>query len=104
MSENERIPDGYRQSITTAITVSLGFSLTFLKVFWAMERKGGWSAAEIASELIIVIGIILQVAALFRALNVLDNQVARYRSTVKWFQAGVVAVIGGVLISVFLPH
>jgi cytochrome b subunit of formate dehydrogenase len=104
MPENDQIPDGYRQSVTTAITVSLGFSLTFLKIFWALERKGGWSATEVASELIIVVGIILQVAALFRALNVLDNQIARYRSTVRCFQAGAVAVIVGVLISVFLPR
>jgi hypothetical protein len=33
MADNDHLPPGYRQAVTTAITVFLGFSLTFLRSF-----------------------------------------------------------------------
>jgi hypothetical protein len=102
MEEKGQIPDGYRQSITTAITVSLGFSLTFLQTFWRVKEKGGWTIMEVVSELVIVTGILLQVAALFRALHVLDNRMTRYMKTVRCFEAGIIVVISGVMMSIYL--
>ena len=39
------IPQGYRQGIVTAITVLLGFSLTFFR-FWGFEASGDWTVAS----------------------------------------------------------
>jgi hypothetical protein len=101
MTGNDRTPDGYRQSVTTAITVFLGFSLTFLRTFWGIKARGGWSLMEVASESIIAAGVILQVVTLFRALKISDDRAEHYRTTMKFFRAGVIVVIAGVLLSVF---
>ena len=102
MADPDRIPDGYRQAITTAITVSLGFSLTFLRTFWAREEPGGWTLTETIDESINGVGLIMQVIALFRALSIHDNELRRYKHTARFFVAGVVVVIFGVVKSVFL--
>jgi hypothetical protein len=101
MADPERIPDGYRQAITTAITVSLGFSLTFLRTFWAREAPSGWSPTEIIDESFIGIGLIIQVITLFRALGISDNEPRRYRHTARLFLTGVVVVAVGVVSSIF---
>ena len=36
------LPPGYREGIITAITVLLGFSLTFFR-FWGFEAEGQWT-------------------------------------------------------------
>ena len=42
------VPDGYRQGLITAITVLLGFSLSFLR-FWGFEAPGEWTLRSVIS-------------------------------------------------------
>jgi hypothetical protein len=100
MLDNEQIPSGYRQAITTAITVFLGFSITLLRAAWGIEGKRGWSNLEISAESTIAIGVIIQITALFRAIALTDNSHVRYRTTAYIFKVGVVFVVGGVLMSI----
>jgi hypothetical protein len=99
MDEQTRAPAGCRQSLTTAITVLVGFSLTFLRTFWLQAEKGGWSAIEVVGEVAVSIGIILQITALFRALDV-NADIDRYRKTVRLFQAGVGIVVVALVIEI----
>jgi hypothetical protein len=46
------------------------------------------------------IGLLLQLIALFRSLDVRDDAVDRYRRTVRSFLWGVVAIIVGVVLSI----
>ena len=50
MDDDDRIPSGYRQAITTAITVFLGFSITFLRTFRSVRAEEGWSVLEEVAE------------------------------------------------------
>jgi uncharacterized membrane protein YidH (DUF202 family) len=100
MNENEKIPNGYRQAVVTAITVFLGFSMTFLR-FWGIEVKGGWTLLGFLAEFIIGIGVVLQVAALFRALDVDDDNLKIYKRTISLFRVAVAVVIVGVIFSIF---
>jgi hypothetical protein len=104
MAQQNEVPGGYRQAITTAITVFLGFSITLLRTFWKVETIGGWTITEKLSESVIATGILLQVASLFRAINVLDNSVSRYRKTTLLFMAGVISVIFGVMLTIFVRN
>jgi hypothetical protein len=101
MSDQWKVPDGYRQSITTAITVFLGFSLTFLRTLWGVGQKEGWTFTDTLAESIISIGILMQVTALFRALNVFDDRLSRYKFTITTLKFGVAFVVIGVLFSIF---
>jgi len=97
--DNEKIPTGYRQAVVTAITVILGFSMTFLR-FWGIEVKGGWSVLGLLAAIFMVIGVLLQVAALFRALDVHDDNVTKYQRTVGLFRLAVIVVIIGLALSI----
>ena len=101
MTDRQQAPAGCRQSLTTAITVFVGFSLTFLRSLWFAEERSGWGWSGILGECIVVAGILLQVVALFRALGV-DSDIGRYRLTVRVFQAGVSISIVGLLASIFI--
>jgi hypothetical protein len=101
MTDRQQAPAGCRQSLTTAITVFVGFSLTFLRSLWFTEERSGWGWSGILGECIVVAGILLQVTALFRALDV-DGDIGRYRLTVRLFQGGVLIAILGLLTSIFI--
>ena len=94
--ERRRLPDGYRQGLITAITVLLGFSLAFLR-FWGLESAGDWTLWALLSTGIAVLAVLLQLVALFRALQPEDDEEPEYRRTVKWFIASAVILLIGFL-------
>jgi len=95
------LPDGYRSGFLTAITVFLGFSLSFLR-FWSLEKPGEWTRKDIISAGFVTLGIGVQLFALFRSLDVRDNDRQRYSVTVKYFFVGVLVVVVGVIVAIFV--
>ena len=93
------LPQGYRQGIITAITVLLGFSLTFFR-YWNFEAPGEWTFRSVipAGTLIVAIG--LQIVALFRSLRIADDDENEYRTTVRWFIASAVVLLISLLTAV----
>jgi hypothetical protein len=92
------LPQGYRQGIITAITVLLGFTLSFFR-FWGFEAPGKWTLRSFIPATTLVIAVVLQIIALFRALNVADDDEHEYRKTVKWFIASAVILLAGMLLA-----
>jgi len=101
VTERQRpsLPQGYRQGIITAITVLLGFSLTFIR-FWGFEAPGTWTLRAVLSTGTLVIAVGLQIIALFRSLRLEDDDAKEYRKTVIWFIASAVALLLGLLFAV----
>jgi hypothetical protein len=95
------LPAGYRQGVVTAITVFLGFSMAFLQ-FWGIENPGDWTFGGVLCAILIAAGTLVQLAALFRALDVRDEEVTRYERTVALFRTGVVVVMVGVVASILV--
>ena len=96
----DHVPSGYRQGVLTAITLFLGFSLAFIR-FWSIEASGVWTSFSVISAILIGVSIVLQLVALFRALNLRDERVSEYSRTVRWLFAGVVTLAAGVAASIF---
>jgi len=92
------LPVGYRQGVVTAIALFSTLSIAFLR-FWSFEAPGSWTVPSLCAAVLIGTGIVLQLIALFRALDVRDEFVPRYRVTVRIFFAGIVVVIIGAAIS-----
>ena len=93
------IPQGYRQGIVTAITVLLGFSLTFFR-FWGFEASGDWTVGSIIAAGTFVVAVVMQIVALFRSLRLEDDNHKEYRKTVSWFIASAIVLLVGLLIAV----
>ena len=92
------LPQGYRTALVTAITLFSSLSIAFLR-FWSFEAPGSWTRASTAAAILTGAGILLQLFALFRSLDVRDELLSRYRVTVRLFFAGTVIVIIGATIS-----
>ena len=92
------VPSGFRQGIITAITVLLGFSLTFWR-FWGLESPGYWSRASLAAAVCLIVAVALQILALFRALRLEDDSIPEYRKTVRWFIVSAIALLVGLTIA-----
>ena len=92
------VPQGYRQGLVTAITVFLGFSLSFVR-FWNFEHPGQWTWRGAVPACVLAAGIGVQLLALYRSLELLDDDPIRYTGTVRWFFVGLVVVIVGVVIA-----
>ncbi len=92
------LPEGYRQGIITAITVLLSFSLGFLRV-WGVETPGQWTTLSIVSAGIQILSILGQIAALYRALLISDNNALEYHKTVLWFVVSAVVLLVGLVLS-----
>lgn len=92
------LPAGYRQGIITAITVLLGFSLVFLR-YWGFELPGTWTlSAELAAGLAVV-SVLLQMFALWRALQVKDDDEGEYKVTLRWFLSSVLLLLASLAVS-----
>src|SRR5215510_14560623 len=92
------LPQGYRQGIITAITVLLGFSLTFFR-FWGFEASGEWTVRSIILTGTLVVAIVLQIITLFRSLRLEDDDEKEYRTTVLWFIASAVVLLLALLVA-----
>jgi uncharacterized membrane protein YidH (DUF202 family) len=84
--------------VITAITVFVGFSLAFLR-FWAFEAPGDWTPYSIAAVVILLLPICGQIYALYRALQVEDDDERVYRRTIKWFIWSVVGMLFAVCVA-----
>src|SRR5262245_13032380 len=92
------LPAGYRQGVVTAISVMLGFAPYFLR-FWSLEAPGDWTWISLAAAVPTIISIACLAFALWRSLQVADDDEPVYRTTLKWFLAGVLLSLAGVLTS-----
>ena len=92
------MPAGYRQGVVTAISVILGFALYFLR-FWSIEAPGDWTWISAFAAVPIILSIGCLVVALWRSLQVEDDDELVYRKTLKWFLAGVLLSVLGVVAS-----
>lgn len=88
-------PQGYRQGLITAVTVLLGFSLSFLR-FWGFEAPGAWTFRSIIAAGGILLAVLMQVVALSRSLRVADDDELEFATTVKWLLASALALLVGV--------
>ena len=93
------IPVGYRSAIVTAITVLLGFSLLFLR-YWNFELAGPWSASSTLAAVLLALAIALEIIALWRSLQVKDDDEIEYRKTLRGFLAAMIILLLSLLISV----
>jgi hypothetical protein len=101
MSRPPGLPQGYRQGLVTAITVFLGFSLSFIR-FWNFESAGEWTWTGVVPAGIVAAGIGVQLVALFRSLSLEDDEPVHYARTVRCFFGGVVVVVVGVVVAAFV--
>jgi len=69
------LPPGYREGLLTAITVFVAFTLAFLK-YWSLETPGRWTWLGILSVAPLALGLALQLVALFRSLDLRDDEAA----------------------------
>lgn len=92
------VPQGYRQGLITAITVLLGFSLTFLR-YWGFEAPGEWTVSSIVATVALGIAVLLQIVALIRSLRLEDDQPREYRRTVLCFTCSTVLLVLGLFIA-----
>jgi hypothetical protein len=86
------LPAGYRQGVISAITVVIGFSLLFMR-YWGFEATGRVTRASVAAGLLLLIAILLEFYALWRALQLEDDEESEYRTTLRWFMASVAVLL-----------
>ncbi len=90
------LPAGYRQGVISAITVVIGFSLLFMR-YWGFEARGRVTGASIVAGLLLVVAILLEFYALWRALQPEDEEESEYRRTLRWFMASVAVLLASVV-------
>jgi len=96
--QRKPLPHGYRGGLITAVTVLLGFSLSFFR-FWGFESTGKWTLRSIIPVTALVVAVVLQITALIRALDVADDDEHEYRKTVKWFIASAAVLLAGMILA-----
>ncbi|MGJ7508227.1 hypothetical protein [Variovorax sp. GT1P44] len=91
------LPPGYREGMITAVTVIIGFSLSFVR-YWAFEAPGEWTSRSVIALLALLVPIVAEIYTLYRALLVADDDEATYGITVRWF----IGSVCGMLVAVAL--
>lgn len=94
----ETIDATFRNGSLTAISVMLGFSLSFVGR-WA-GLPGAWERSDLVAVALIVVGIILQIKATASLLSVNSLMAAKYKRSIRIFLSGLGLVSLGVAIAV----
>jgi hypothetical protein len=92
------VPQGYRQGLITAITVLLGFALTFLR-FWGFEAPGEWTLRAMVPTVALATAVVLQIVALMRSLRLEDDHPREYRKTAAFFMWSTMVLVLGLLLA-----
>lgn len=92
------LPSGYRGGIILAITVFLSFSLLFLR-FWHFEVPGDWTTPSVLAAVLLTFSITLQIVALWRSLQVEDDDEPEYRKTLRWFLSSIIVLFASLLLA-----
>ncbi len=93
-AEGETIDATFRNGSLTAISVVVGFSLSFL-TRWA-GLPGPWRAIDLVALLAIILGIAFQIAALASLLSIHSLLLRNYNRAVRIFLIGLALVAAGV--------
>jgi len=93
-----RISAEFRNGSLTAISVLVGFSLSFLSR-WA-GTPGQWRAPDLLAVALIVVGSALQIWALGSMLFVSSLEAANYRRAIRIFLIGLGVVAIGVALAI----
>ena len=96
--QEKTIDSTFRSGSLTAISVLVGFSLSFL-TRWAAS-PGPWRAGDLFALSAIVLGIAFQIAALASLLAIHSLLLRNYNRAVKVFLAGLALVATGVGIAI----
>jgi len=94
MTDESRLPPGYRQGLITAITVLLTASFLYFRFVVFDPASGDWTFWGTVCASLAGISICIQLLTLWRALQPEDEQVSIYRITVRWLAAGVLLLVG----------
>ena len=95
----QTVDSSFRSGTLTAISVVLGFSLSFL-TRWA-GYPGDWSAADLVGLAVITAGIAMQVWSLARILSFDSLVLVNHERIVRMFLAGLILVAVGVLLAIW---
>ena len=93
-AEGETIDATFRSGSLTAISVVVGFSLSFLTRWAALP--GPWLSDDLAALLAIILGIAFQITALASLLSTQSLLLRNYKHSVRLFLIGLVSVASGV--------
>ena len=92
------IESAFRNGSLTAISVLLGFSLSFLPR-WA-SLPGPWQRNDLAAVAAIVLGIGVQLVAVALLLSIDSLRLDRYKRAIRTFLVGLILVAVGVAIAI----
>jgi len=91
------LPAGYRQGVLSAITVIIGFSLLLLR-YWSFEASGEVTRASVFAGLGLLIAILLEFYALWRSLQIEDDDEREYLTTLRWFLTSIIALLASLVL------
>jgi hypothetical protein len=98
----DRIEPSFRYGSTIIIGVLTGFSLAFLTA-WA-SNPIPWGAKDLPAVICLVVGVIFEIAAVWRLLDPRSIVLAAYLHTIRLFRIGVVFVGIGVAFGIAVDY
>jgi hypothetical protein len=93
MTDEARLPAGYRQGAINSITVVLTASLLFFRFIVFEPSSGPWNLLGVSSAAFMAVSLLCQLYTLWRALQPEDEQVRIYRITLRWFVSSIALLI-----------
>jgi uncharacterized membrane protein len=97
-TKEEKIDAAFRNGSLTAISVLIGFSLSFL-TRWA-GIPGTWHVSDFVALVAIILGIVLQITSLASLLLVRSLLLRNYNNATRMFLTGLALAAAGVVLAI----
>jgi hypothetical protein len=93
MADPLKVPTGYRQGFITAITVVITASVLFFRFTVFEPASGPWTRWGAVTAILAGLSILVQLIALWRALQPKDEEEAVYKVTLRWFACAIILLV-----------
>ena len=93
MANEQLLPAGYRQGLITSVTIVLTATILYLRYIVIEPASDDWTPWGVVSAIFGGISLLAQLFTLWRSLQPIDEHIAVYKVTLRWFAFAVLLLV-----------
>lgn len=99
---NAPLPDGFRSTLVTAVSILLGFGLSFWREW--IDSDEPWVFRDVLVVVPLALGVLLGIVCLYKLSNPINLNTGRFLESRLWFFIGVALIFVSFILASSIPE